>query len=93
MRANIIAMNCKYSLKGGDCRSENIFYMVPVKPELQTRFCIGVCSTQFRFRYAKHKMSFKCGICENETELSKYIYDLKLKSIDCKITWEVVARV
>ena len=55
-------------------------------------FFIGLCSTQFKFRYANHKKTFKGGVYENETKLSKYVCVLKRKNIDLKITWEVLKR-
>ena len=35
---------------------------------------------------------FKGGVDGNETELSKYVCDLKRKSIAFRITWEVIKR-
>ena len=61
---------------------ENIVYRVTVNSDLETRFYIGLCSTQFRFRYANHKSSFKGGVSENDTELSKYVCSLKRTNID-----------
>ena len=86
------AGGCKYNLKGGNCRSENIIYKATVNSDLEKKFYIGLCSTQFRFRYANHKKSFKGGVYENETELSKYVCGLKRKNIDFKLTWEVIKR-
>ena len=86
------AGSCKYPLKGGNCRSMNIVYKATVNSEHETKFYIGLCSTQFRFRYANHKKSFKYGSYENDTELSKYICSLKRKNIDFKIYWEVIKR-
>ena len=86
------AGGCKYNLKGGNCRSDNIIYKATVNSDLEKKFYIGLCSTQFRFRYANHKKSFKGGVYENETELSKYVCDLNRRNIDFKITWEVIKR-
>ena len=80
------AGSCKYLLKGGNCRMENIIYKATVNSDLETGFYIGLCSTQFRFRYANHKKSFKGGVYENETELSKYICSLKCRDIDHEIS-------
>ena len=38
------------------------------------------------------KKYFKGGLYENETELSKYVCDLKRKNIDFRITWELIKR-
>ena len=56
------------------------------------KFYIGLCSIYFIFRYANHKKSFKVGVFENETELSKYVCDLKRKNIELRVTWEVIKR-
>ena len=86
------AGGCKYPLKGGNCRSENIVYRATVNSGAETRFYIGLCSTQFRFRFANHKKSFKGGTYENNTELSTYVGGLKRKDVDFEITWEVIKR-
>ena len=70
----------------------NIVYKATVNSEHETKFYIVLCSTQFRFRYANHKKSFKYGSYENDTELSKYICSLKRKNIDFKIYWKVIKR-
>ena len=84
---------CKYNLKWGNCCLDNIIYKVTVNYDLGKKFYIGFCSTQFRFGYANHKISFKGVVYKNITELSKYICDLKHKNIDFRITWEVIKRV
>ena len=56
------AGSCKYPLKEGNCRIKNIVYKATVNSDLETRFYIGLCSTQFRFRWANHKKYFKGGV-------------------------------
>ena len=46
----------------------------------------------FRFGYANHKKSFKGGVYENQTELSKYVCGLKHSGVDNEISWEVIKR-
>ena len=64
---------CKYDLKGGNCRSENIIYKATVNSDLEKKFYIGSCSTQFRFQYANHKKAFKDDVYKNETELKNVL--------------------
>ena len=59
---------------------------------VETKLYVGLCSTQFRFRYANHKKSIKGSIYDNDTELSKYVCGLKHSSIDFEISWEVIKR-
>ena len=41
----------------------------------------GISETEFKTRLSNHKKSFKNRIYETDTELSKYIWDLKDKNI------------
>ena len=75
--------SCKCHLKGGNCRYENIVYKGLRLKQGFTSVCAQLTSRQ-----ANHKTSFKCGIYENDTELSKCICRLKWKNIDHKITWQ-----
>ena len=65
---------------------ENIIYKATVNSDLETGFYIGLCCTQFRFRYANHKKYFKRSLYENDTELSKYVCSLKNRDIDHEIS-------
>ena len=67
------AGSCNYPLKGGNCRSMNIVHKATVNSGHETKFCIDLYSTHFR--YANHK----CGLYENNTEISKYMCSLKRK--------------
>ena len=68
----------------------DIICKATVNSEHETKPYIGLCSTQFRFRYANHKKSFEYGIYENDTEFLKYVCNLKLKNMDFKISWEQI---
>ena len=46
----------KCDLKVGNRRSENIIYKAKLNCDLKKKFYIGLCSTQFRFRYATIKI-------------------------------------
>ena len=48
------------------------------------------CSENFKLRFANHKMSFTNESHRADTELSKYIWDLKNKGIDYSIKWRIV---
>ena len=61
---------CKYYLKGGNCLS--IVYKPIMKSELETKFNISLCSTQFRFRYANHKKYLRRGIYENGNDYQAF---------------------
>ena len=42
----------------------------------ETNFYYGLTNTSFKERYGSHKRSFRHGRYKNDTELSKYIWDL-----------------
>ena len=51
----------------------------------------GICKTEFKTRIGNHKNSFKNRQKEKDTELSKYIWNLKDKNItNCSIKWSIV---
>ena len=51
----------------------------------------GICKTEFKTRSGNHKNSSKNSQKEKETELSKYIWDLKDKNITYhSIKWSIV---
>ena len=51
---------------------------------------IGLCDTTFKLRYRNHVCSFKNERYKHATELSKYIWSLKDKSIPYNIKWRKV---
>ena len=46
----------------------------------------------FKSRFNNHKKSFNHTKLENETELSKYIWDLRRKDKDFTIKWSIMKR-
>ncbi len=50
-------------------------------------------SRTFKKRYANHKKSFSNPRYSSETELSKYVWELKNKKRDFNIKWSVLKRV
>ena len=78
---------CKYDLKKSKYRLEDIIYNTSVNSDLEKKLYTGLRSTQFRFRCANYKKSFKDGVYEHETELLKYICNLSAKK-KFRITWK-----
>ena len=54
---------------------------------------IGLCDPTFNLRYRDHVCSFKNEQYKHATELSKYIWSLKDKSIPYNIKWRKVKQV
>ena len=49
-------------------------------------------SEKFKERFRNHTKSFRHRIYASETELSKYIWELKDKNIDFEIKWDILKR-
>ena len=70
-------------LLDGKCLSSNIVYSVEVligNNQHGDKY-FGICDTEFKTRLGNHKNSFKNRQKEKDTELPKYIWDLKDKNI------------
>ena len=76
-------------MKGGNCRSENIIYKATVNSDSEKKFYISFVQLSTDFNMLTIKIILKV-VCENETELSKYVCDLKSKYIDFRIPWKVI---
>ena len=77
----------------GQCRTKNIVYQATItahnkKPETY----IGLASTEFKTRFNNHTSSFTKSYKRNQTELSKYIWQLKENSTSYQIKWSIVGR-
>lgn len=76
----------------GKCLTKNLVYHTKVTQEDQTtNDYIGLTSTDFKARLAVHKRSF-INEEENQTSLSKHIWELKRKNINYTLNWELVDR-
>ena len=73
----------------GKCLLENVVYEATVTQDDQTKNCYtGLCSTSFKKRLGIHKHSFVSD--DNQTSLSKFIWNLKEKNIGYDITWRLL---
>ena len=77
----------------GKCLSSNIVYSAEVligNNQHGDKY-FGICETEFKTRLGNHKNSFKNRQKEKDTELSKYIWNLKDKNItNYSIKWSIV---
>ena len=76
----------------GKCLSSNIVYSaeVLIDNNEQEDIYFGISETEFKTRLSNHKKSFKNRIYKTDTELSKYIWDLKDKNItNYCIKWSI----
>ena len=84
--------NCKNRPKcplQGNCMKENVVYQATVATETTTETYIGLASN-FKERYRNHQTSFRHRSKRNETELSKYIWDLKGRKKSFHVKWRIL---
>ena len=74
----------------GQCTANNIIYEATVTTQQSFKTYIGLTSNTFKTRYSSHKASFNNQRNMNDTELSKYVWDLKQKGTQYKITWRIL---
>ena len=85
--------NCRNSSMcpmDGKCNDKNMIYQAEVTTTTSRETYIGLCDTSFKLRYRNHVCSFKNERYKHATELSKYIWSLKDKSIPYNIKWRKV---
>ena len=74
----------------GQCLENNIIYHAKVTQSNQrSRNYVGLASTDFKKRLARHKQTFK-DKAEGQTSISNHIHDLKSNNIDFEIKWRIV---
>ena len=78
----------------GKCLSSKIVYSAEVTTETSPpippgKIYLGICDTEFKTRYKNHKKSFRHRRYEKDTELSKYIWELKDQNKNFKIKWSI----
>ena len=77
----------------GHCLTECIVYKATVSvPQKPARHYYGLTEGPFKTRFNGHTHSFRAENCRRETELSKYIWELKDHNQPYKITWDIAHR-
>ena len=76
------------------CLTKDLIYQAEVttKDESDRKTYIGMTSTTFKDRYRNHKKSFDDIKHENDTELSKHVWKLKLNDKQFNINWSILSR-
>ena len=80
---------------GKPCRTSQIVYRVDVSKnkDNETKFYYGLTETSFKKRYGDHKRAFIHEQHKNDTELSKYIWDLTSAHKVPTIKWCIVRKI
>jgi len=75
----------------GKCLQTNVIYQATVTTDTTTETYVGL-ATKFKERYRNHQTSFRHSKRRNETELSKYVWNLKDAKKPFKIRWKIVKK-
>ena len=75
------------------CLTKDLVYQAEVKTKDNNdiKTYIGMTATTFKERYRNHKKSFNDIKYENETELSKHVWKLKLNREQFNIKWSILS--
>ena len=77
----------------GHCLTECIVYKATVSvPNKPNKHYYGLTEGPFKTRFNGHTHSFRTESCRRETELSKYIWELKDRNQPYKIAWDIERR-
>ena len=90
------ACNCRTPLNcplNGHCLTECVVYKASVStPSKPVRCYYGLTEGPFKTRYNAHTRSFRAEQCRRDTELSKYVWELKDQNKQYDIEWSIVQR-
>ena len=77
----------------GSCLLNNVVYKAEVVTYTgDLKEYIGMTANPFKQRYYNHKKSFESTTYSNETELSKYVWQLKQSQRQFSVKWSIVKR-
>ena len=76
----------------GECRASNIIYKATIKSQHEQKIYYGLCEGEFKARYSNYLKSFKHEKYKSDTELSKYIWELKSKNCQFDVSWTIAAK-
>ena len=93
-----VTCNCRGKIHcphEGKCLTTSVVYKAAIttKDTHQTKNYISVTARQFKYRYNNHRNSLNNYAYRKETELSKYVWELKDQGKDFDIKWSVVQSV
>ena len=77
----------------GECREKCVVYecaVIAKNVDISERNYKGVAEGELKQRIACHQTSFRDEKYKNATELSKYVWELKLKDVDYELQWKIL---
>ena len=95
---NLGGCNCQKRLEcplNGNCLVSDTVYRAEVLKEGESvgsgHQYVGMASGEFKICHRNHTKSFRLDKYENETELSKFVWQLKRKNINFKVNFEILS--
>ena len=76
----------------GECLVKEIVYQAKVATSDTIETYVGLTATEFKTRWRNHQQSFTNEKKKNDTELSKYMWQLKEKKKEFTITWKIIEK-
>ena len=76
----------------GECLQKEIVYQATVTTREEKETYVGLTATAFKTRWRNHQMSFKHEKKRYDTELSKYLWEVKMKNEEFKVSWKILAK-
>ena len=97
IEANGIKCNCRYEAECaliGNCLATGVIYYTEVRSVDRpiTKRYNGVTTNNFKRHFNNHEKSFLDEKYSNETELSKYVWELKRNDKPFTINWSILKR-
>ena len=79
----------------GNCLQANVVYKADITAtdNNETKTYIGVTANEFKTRFRNHTKSINSKKYQNETELSKYIWQLRDSNRPHKIKWGIIKKI
>ena len=76
----------------GKCLTSCIVYKATVDVEGQNKYYYGLTELPFKTRYGNHLFSFRHREHSTQSDLSKYIWELKDKNKEYSLKWNIEAK-
>ena len=76
----------------GRCTVKSVVYEARVETKTEVKTYVGLTANTFKLRYNAHAETFRKTEMRSKTALSKYIWKLKDKGTQYKITWSIKRR-
>ena len=99
-KPSINTSTCNYRYKeacplNGQCQIGEVVYKGTIssnQPNCKEKKYFGIVEESFKGRLYNHDLSFKNEFYKTDTELSKKLWQIKMKNYTLKITWRIIRK-